>query len=137
MIRHPARDVARAVAGAVLMLLAVLMMPAESAAQKLYTAAQLTQAPKVVSMEKTARMIQGSYPDHLRSRGIGGTVQLQFVVGPDGKVEPSSVEVLATTVEELGEAAKRVAERLEFFPPKVKDVAVRAKVILPIVYRAS
>jgi protein TonB len=135
MASQPARDVARALCGLALGVLVLAAAPASSAAQDLYLPSQLTQAPKVASMEETARLISGSYPEHLRTQGIGGTVQLQFIVGPDGKVEPSSIEILSSTVTELGEAAKKVVEKLEFSPPKVKNDAVRVTVKLPIVYR--
>ena len=58
------------------------------------------------------------------------------MIGPDGKVEESSVEVVAATVPALGDAAKEVASKLEFQPGKVNDAPVRTRVLLPIVYKA-
>jgi periplasmic protein TonB len=36
------------------------------------------------------------YPDVLRRAGVGGAVDVEYVVGPDGKIEPGSMRVLAT-----------------------------------------
>ena len=62
---------------------------------------------------------------------------MQFIVGVDGKVEPGSIEVVASTVGALAEAAKQVAEKMEFSPGKVNDAPVRARVVLPLVYQAK
>lgn len=135
MPRRMARDAARWLA---VLVLGVALVPDAAAAQSdVYLPGQLTSAPKILSMDGTARMIQMSYPENLRSRGIGGTVQLQFIIGPDGKVEEESIEVISASVPELGEAAKRVAARFEFSPPRVNDKAVRVRVMLPIVYKPN
>lgn len=121
-----------------LLAFALIAAPETVAAQTpVYLPGQLTSAPKILSMDDASRVIQMSYPENLRSRGIGGTVQLQFVIGPDGRVEKESIEVIVSTVEELGDAARRAAARLEFSPPKVKDEPVRVRVMLPIVYKPS
>ncbi|HEU4631274.1 MAG TPA: TonB family protein [Gemmatimonadaceae bacterium] len=112
-------------------------LPALSAAQeKVYTAAELTTRPKIASMTRTAQLVQRSYPEKLKSAGVNGTVEVQFVVGPDGKVEGGTVEVVAATVPALAAAAKSVAEKIEFEPGKVNDAPVRTRVLLPIVYKA-
>jgi protein TonB len=130
-----ARDAARWLA---VIALGWALVPEGAAAQTdVYLPGQLTAAPKILSMDGTARMIQMSYPENLRSRGVGGTVQLQFIIGPDGRVEEESIEIIAASVAELGEAAKRVAARLEFSAPKVNEKAVRVRVMLPIVYKPS
>ena len=115
----------------------VAIVPAAAQAQdRVYGTEELTTKPKVASMQKTAQLVQRSYPDKLKSAGVDGTVQVQFVVGTDGKVEEGSVEVVAATVPALGDAAREVASKLEFQPGKVNDAPVRARVLLPIVYKA-
>lgn len=115
----------------------VIVAPAAIQAQdRVYTVEELTTKPKVASMTRTAQLVQRSYPDKLKSAGVDGTVQVQFVVGPDGKVEPGSIEVVAATVPALGDAAREVAGKIEFQPGKVNDAPVRARVLLPIVYKA-
>ncbi len=115
----------------------VALVPAALEAQdRVYSTDELTTKPKVASMTRTAQLVQRSYPDKLKSAGVDGTVQVQFVVGADGKVEPGSVEVIAATVPALGDAARDVAGKIEFQPGKVNDAPVRARVLLPIVYKA-
>lgn len=115
----------------------VVALPAAAAAQdKVYDAAELTTRPKVASMARTAQLVQSSYPAKLKSAGVDGTVEVQFVIGTDGKVDPSSVEVVAATVPALADAAKEVASKLEFQPGKVDNAPVRTRVLLPIVYKA-
>jgi TonB family protein len=115
----------------------VAAAPAAAAAQdKVYGVEELTTKPKVASMTKTAQLVQRSYPDKLKAAGVDGTVQVEFVVGPDGKVEAGSVQVVAASVPAFGDAAKEVASKLEFQPGKVNDAPVRARVLLPIVYKA-
>ena len=112
-------------------------LPALASAQdKVYAAEELTTKPKVQSMTRTAQLVQRSYPEKLKAAGVDGTVQIQFVIGADGKVDPGSIEVVAASVPALGEAAKEVAAKLEFQPGKVNDSPVRTRVLLPIVYKA-
>ena len=132
------RDARRGLAARLSLALAlVAAVPALAGAQdKIYDAGELTSQPKVASMTRTAQLVQSSYPAKLRTAGVDGTVQVQFVVGADGKVESSSIQVVAATVPALGDAAREVASKLEFKPGKVDDAAVRTRVLLPIVYKA-
>jgi protein TonB len=95
----------------------------------------LTSPPKLVSAAAAARLVARSFPEEMRRAGTGGTVQLQFVIGKDGKVEPSSIEVVQAPAPALGDAAKTVAEKMQFVPGKKDGSAVRARVQLPIVYK--
>lgn len=115
----------------------VAILPSLASAQdKVHDATELTVRPKIASMSRTAQLVKQSYPARLKSAGVDGTVQVQFVVGPDGKVEASSVEILAASVPALGDAARTVVAKLEFQPGLVNDAPVRARVLLPIVYKA-
>lgn len=138
MSPHRARHAGRGLVGRLALAGAlVAAVPTLAAAQdKVHDAAELTRRPKIASMARTARLVQSSYPPKLKSAGVDGTVQVQFVVGTDGKVEASSVEVLAATVPALGDAARAVAAKLEFQPGRVNDAPVRTRVLLPIVYRS-
>lgn len=122
--------------GAVVALAIAALLPTIAHAQgEVYGAEDLSAAPKLVSPAATARLVARSYPDDMRRAGTGGTVQLQFVVGSNGKVEPNSVEVVSAPVASLGSAAKAVVEKIEFVPGKKDGGAVRARVQLPITYR--
>jgi periplasmic protein TonB len=106
-------------------------------ANTVYAAADLSTPPKLANAMTAARLVANSYPDQLKRAGVNGTVQVQFVVGADGKVEPGSVEVVAATLPALGEAAKQVAEKIEFKPGLASGKPVRSRVMLPIVYKAQ
>ena len=106
-----------------------------AAQEAVYGGEDLTSPPKLVSAAAAARLVARSFPEEMRKAGAGGTVQLQFVIGKDGKVEPSSIEVVQTPAPALGDAAKTVAEKMQFVPGKKDGNAVRARVQLPIVYK--
>lgn len=107
------------------------------AQDKVYALAELQTPPKLRSTADAGRHISESYPDDLKRRGVGGMVEVQFVVDEKGKVDPASVEVLDATHTQLGEAAKKVAAKLEFQPGKAAGNAVKSKVVLPIVYKPN
>ena len=68
------------------------------------------------------------YPAELQSRGTEGRVQLEYIVGPEGHVEPSSIKVLSATHPGFGqEAAKAIHDA--FFRAGVKNgLYVRSRV---------
>lgn len=115
---------------------AVLAAPRHVLAQgEVFGPTDISTPPKLVSAAAAARLIARSFPEDLRRAGTGGTVQLQFIIDRNGKVEPGSVEVLATPAPALAAAAKAVAEKMEFVPGKKDGASVRARVQLPITYR--
>lgn len=120
------------------MLLPVLVAPKTARAQDagaVYPAAELTVLPKPLQPAKVAALVANSYPSAMREAGLGGSVQISFVVGTDGKVEKESVQVIAATVPALASAGKAVAERIEFKPGQKNGTPVRCRVVLPLVYR--
>jgi TonB family protein len=104
---------------------------------QVYAAVDLTTPPLIESMERAARVIQESYPKVLESRGIGGTVLLQFVVEADGSVNRASVKVVAATINRLGEAAKAVIHNVRFTPGTLDGTPVRTEIQFPVEYRAG
>jgi TonB family protein len=123
---------------AVAILSCFLLAPAALRAQgDAHEMSELESIPRFSSPSSAARLIQGSYPSALKRAGINGTVQLEFVVLPNGKVEAGSVQVVTASSPALGEAAKGMAEKIEFTPGTIKGEAVRARVILPLVYKAN
>jgi periplasmic protein TonB len=123
------------VAFAVAAVAASLVAPRLVLAQDVFSADQISSPPKLVSPAATARAVARSFPEDLRRSNTGGTVQLQFVIGANGKVEPNSIEVIEASVPALGAAAKTVAEKMEFVPGKKDGNAVRTRVMLPITYK--
>ncbi len=117
------------------LLLAIPSTAAQAQDDKVYAIADVQAPPKLASTATAARLIQDSYPTDLRTRGVGGMVELQFVVDAKGKVDPSSVEVVDATQTALGEAARKVVTKLDFNPAKVNGTPVKVKVTLPIIYK--
>jgi protein TonB len=127
---------ARRSGGAVALAAAALLAPRAAAAQgEIHGSEDLSSAPKLVSPAMAARLVARSFPEEMRRTSTGGTVQLEFVVGANGKVEPGSVEVVQAPAPALGNAARAVVEKMEFVPGKKDGTAVRSRVQLPIVYR--
>jgi len=115
--------------------LALLAPRVATAQDKVYALTEVSNPPKLSSSTTAARLIQESYPEGLRKRGVGGMVELHFIVDANGKVDPTSVEVADATQTALGEAARKVVKRLDFSPGKLNGLNVRTKVVLPIIYK--
>lgn len=138
MSNHPAAGAARRLLLLVPALVALfLLTPGSSAAQDgpVFELSDVTSAPRLTSMERAAEQIRQAYPDQLRSRGVAGRVQLEAVVGSDGKVEAESVVILFSEHAELGEAARRVATSFGFQPGQKEGRAVRTRVVIPVVFQ--
>jgi TonB family protein len=68
------------------------------------------------------------YPQDLQGIGVPGRVQLEYIVGADGRPEPASIKVVSATESGFGvEATKSIRDAL--FHPGVKGgQAVRTRV---------
>lgn len=130
-----ARPASQLGAAAIALALAGLVPSVVRAQSDVYGSEDLSTAPKLASPAAAARLLARSFPEAMRRSGTGGTVQLQFVIGPNGKVEPSSIEVISAPAPALGVAARSVAEKMEFVPAKKDGSVVRARVQLPLVYK--
>jgi periplasmic protein TonB len=71
------------------------------------------------------------YPERLRSAGIEGSVLVKFVVDTMGRVDPSSVEVLASTHDLFTAAVRETLTRLSFNPASDGTRKIRAAAIMP------
>lgn len=129
LVRYSAAVIAAA------LLIAVPDRATAQDAGKIYTMAEVTSPPKVKSESAAANAINRSYPQGLRS--VGGRVQLRFVVKPDGKVDPGTIEVMAASATQLGEAATKAVQSIEFQPAQYNGVAVNTVVVFPITYAAQ
>lgn len=65
------------------------------------------------------------YPESLRSSGVSGTVLMQFVVGPNGRVEMGTVKVLDSPHDRFTDAVKDALRRMRFRPAEVRGTKVR------------
>jgi protein TonB len=88
----------------------------------LYPVVTLSQPPERISSPPIM------YPRLLKDAGIEGDVTLEFVIGVDGRVEPSSIKVISSPHSDLSSSARAVIEDSEFRPGKVDGKAVRTLV---------
>jgi len=74
-------------------------------------------------VEKPVSQIPGTgaprYPDALRSSGVEGEVQAQFVVDEDGKAEVGSFKVLKATNDLFASAVRTALPNMRFYPAEV------------------
>lgn len=77
------------------------------------------------------------YPDVLKTRGLTGGVRIRFVVGADGRVELSTVEILESTHPAFADAVRATLPRMRFRPAKVGNRSVRQLVEFPIGFRLA
>ena len=74
-------------------------------------------------VEKPVSQIPGTgaprYPDALRSSGVEGEVQAQFVVDEDGKAEVGSFKVLKATNDLFGNAVRAALPNMRFYAAEV------------------
>ena len=74
---------------------------------------------------------QPKYPEMLRSAGVGGEVQAQFVVDTTGRVEQKSFKVLKSDNELLTSAVRSALSCLRFLPAEAGGRRVRQLVQQP------
>ena len=117
-----------------MMVAGLVYIPADVSAQQIFNTRELTEIPAIKSAEQAKRVIVRTYPGNLQSRGIGGTVQLRFVIDADGKVVEDSVDIIAAWSKLLGDAAAEAVTDIEFIPGKKDGSAVSSVVMMPIRY---
>jgi protein TonB len=65
------------------------------------------------------------YPDALKSVGVEGVVQMHFIVGADGRVEPGSIEVISTPHKLFADAVRVSLLNSRYRPAEAGGHAVR------------
>jgi len=65
------------------------------------------------------------YPPVMQSAGIAGRVEVQYVVGTDGKAEPPSWKVLRSSNKAFEEPAREAIMKAVFKPAKIRGQPVR------------
>jgi protein TonB len=80
-------------------------------------------------VEKPVAQIPGTgaprYPDALRSSGVEGEVQAQFVVNEDGKAEVSTFKVLKATNDLFASAVRSALPNMRFYAAEVGGKKVK------------
>lgn len=91
--------------------------------------AELTNRTEVV------RVLQRLYPPHLSQSGTEGAVRVQFVVTADGRVDMSTIEILASTNGEFADATRKALQEFRFRPARKGPHNVRMLTMLPIEWK--
>lgn len=65
------------------------------------------------------------YPPALRAVGVEGSVQLRYIVGVNGRVEPGSITVSRSTNRAFEEPAEEAVRLATFRPAKIRGHVVR------------
>jgi periplasmic protein TonB len=97
-----------------------------------YEVGVLDEAPRLANLGQVQSLLQRYYPRLLQDAGISGTVMMQFVITPDGKVDASTVKVISSTHEDFSGASVRALERFRFRPGRYRGESVRVLIQMPI-----
>jgi TonB family protein len=93
-----------------------------------------TVAPSILNRQEVIEAMEGQYPPLLREAGIGGTVRVYFLIGPDGVVQDARVDKTSGQAA-LDDAAIRVARVFQFSPALNGDKEVPVWVSFPITFQ--
>jgi protein TonB len=89
-------------------------------------------------VEKPAAAVSGSaspqYPETLRSAGIEGEVDAQFVVDTTGRADPSSLKITKATNDLFSAAVKSALPRMKFYPAEIGGHKVKQLVQQPFTF---
>jgi TonB family protein len=92
-----------------------------------------TVRPDIKNRAEVARALEDAYPENLKERGIGGTVQVWFFIEETGRVGKAQVNETSGHTE-LDAAGLEVARIIEFTPALNRDKAVPVWISLPITF---
>jgi TonB family protein len=100
----------------------------------IYEVAQLDNKPELRNTSQVQSMLSRYYPRMLQDAGIGGTTMMQYVITPEGTVDPSTIEVVSSTHEQFAEASEKVVEQFEFSPGIYHGKPVYVAIMMPITW---
>jgi protein TonB len=92
-----------------------------------------TVRPDIKNRAEVARAMEREYPPLLRDAGIGGTVNIWFLIDEEGAVVRALVNETSGH-KALDDAALKVAEIIEFTPALNRDKRVPVWISLPITF---
>lgn len=81
---------------------------------------------------EVVRLMQRLYPNALRSSGTEGSVQVQFVVTAEGRVDMSTVQVVSSSNAQFTEATLKALQEFRFTPARKGEHNVRMLTTLPV-----
>jgi periplasmic protein TonB len=84
---------------------------------------------------EVVRLMQRLYPNQLKSSNTEGTVRVQFVVTAEGRVDMSTVQVVASSHAQFTEATMQALKEFRFTPARKGNHNVRMLTTLPIQWK--
>jgi periplasmic protein TonB len=81
------------------------------------------------------RVLERLYPPGLKASGIEGSVQVQFVVSAEGRVDMSTVQVLSATDPQFTDATVQALKDFRFTPARKGNHNVRMLTMVPIEWK--
>jgi TonB family protein len=111
----------------------VAQTPADSG--RVYELNEVEVLPRPQNAADFAAALRTGYPPQLSQAGVGGTVQVSFVVGPDGV--PGDVRVVSSPDPAFHAPSVQAVSLLRFSPAQVQGRAVPVRVDQPITWRAE
>lgn len=102
-----------------------------------YDLASVEREPQLRNRDDVGRFLERNYPRSLRDSRVPGQVQVSFVIGTNGRVEPQSVQVQSSTHPAFEAPAIEAAERMRFTPAQADGRRVRVRVLLPIQFQTA
>jgi TonB family protein len=100
----------------------------------IYQVAQLDNKPELRNTNQVMSMLSRYYPRMLQDAGIGGTAMMQYVITPEGTVDPSTIEVVSATHAQFAEASEKVVEQFKFNPGIYHGKPVYVAITMPITW---
>lgn len=98
------------------------------ASARLYTADQVDTPAQV----DASNPVRPAYPDSLYAARVSGSVEVEFVIDTEGKVEAETFGVVTSTHPLFAEAVRRALAAAEFRPAVLQGRRVRQVVLLPV-----
>ncbi len=96
----------------------------------------MTVRPQLKNNREIAQALQKYYPPLLRDAGIGGTVNVWFFIDENGRVQKTQINE-TSGYDAFDEAAKKVANLMEFSPAYNRDQKVPVWVALDITFEVQ
>lgn len=93
-----------------------------------------TVAPSILNVPELTRLLIAEYPPLLKDTGVGGSIQVWFLIDEDGRVADTRI-AKTSGHSSLNQAALRVAEHFRFSPALQREQKITVWVQFPINFR--
>ncbi|HYR06919.1 MAG TPA: TonB family protein [Longimicrobium sp.] len=109
--------------------------PVSPDAGRVYELNEVEVLPRPQNAAEFVAALQQAYPLPMRQAGVGGTVHVSFVLGPNG--QPGDVRVLSTPDSSFEAPTVQAVSLLRFTPAQVQGRPVPVRVEQPITWRVD